>query len=303
MKPESIEYAGWNNCLRLSNGVVELIATLDVGPRILRFGFVDGQNLFHEFDHQLGQTGAEEWTNYGGHRLWHAPEVEPRTYFPDNAPVAHTWDGNTLTLTPPPEHTNALQLSLQVTLDPSEPKARINHLITNIGVWDVELAPWSLSVMEDNGRAILPQEPYVAHGQSLTPARPLVLWKYTNMADPRFTWGEKFIQLQADPSQESRQKFGALNTLGWMAYLLKGEVFVKRYGYEPGATYTDMNCNSELFTMPGFLEVETLAPLQRIAPGATAEHLESWTLFRADIGPSDDDLERDLIPLVNQTSL
>ena len=45
VKVEKIEYKGWHNCYRVSNGEVELVVTGDVGPRIIRFGFVGGQNL------------------------------------------------------------------------------------------------------------------------------------------------------------------------------------------------------------------------------------------------------------------
>jgi hypothetical protein len=54
VKVEKIEYKGWRNCYRVSNGEVELIVTSDVGPRVIRFGFVGGQNVFKEFPDQLG---------------------------------------------------------------------------------------------------------------------------------------------------------------------------------------------------------------------------------------------------------
>jgi len=50
-------YGGWPNCYRITNGEVELIVTTDVGPRVLRYGFVKGQNVFKEFQEQLGKTG------------------------------------------------------------------------------------------------------------------------------------------------------------------------------------------------------------------------------------------------------
>ena len=52
VKVEKTAYKGWKNCYRVSNGEVELIVTGDVGPRIIRFGFVGGQNLFKEFADQ-----------------------------------------------------------------------------------------------------------------------------------------------------------------------------------------------------------------------------------------------------------
>ncbi|HQE83180.1 MAG TPA: hypothetical protein PLM14_09285, partial [Candidatus Hydrogenedentes bacterium] len=75
---EKIAYGGWPNCIRIAKGPIELIATTDVGPRIIRFGFSGGHNLFKEFEEHLGQTGGDEWRSYGGHRLWHAPEASPR---------------------------------------------------------------------------------------------------------------------------------------------------------------------------------------------------------------------------------
>ena len=84
---KKVAYRGWPNCCRISNGKVELIVTTDVGPRVIRFGFVGGQNLFKEYAAFLGKRGGKQWVNYGGHRLWHAPEDQQRTYSPDNSPV------------------------------------------------------------------------------------------------------------------------------------------------------------------------------------------------------------------------
>jgi hypothetical protein len=49
------------------------------------------------------------------------------------------------------------------------------------------------------------------------------------------------------------------------------------------------------------LELETLGPLGRIAPGAAVEHVERWYLFRASLGPDDAALETGLAPLLRQT--
>ncbi len=297
MKPEDVSYGGWDHCLRLSNGEIEIIATLDVGPRIIRYGFVNGQNLFKEFSDDMGSTGGDTWKSYGGHRLWHAPEVEPRTYYPDNAPVHHAWDGKTLTLTPPEETSNRLQLSIAVTMDPEKPRIDICHRIANTGTWDVTLAPWALSVMAEAGRAVIPQERYIPHGESFSPARPLVLWYFTKMDDPRFTWGEKYIQMREDASVDAKQKIGALNAKGWAAYLLNGDVFIKKFDCMPGAAYPDLGCNCEFYTQPGFLEIESLGPLQTIVPGGIIEHRETWELHRADVGPDEAEIDAKLMPL------
>jgi hypothetical protein len=69
VKIEKINYRGWPNSYRMTNGEVELVVTGDIGPRIIRYAFVDGRNLFHEFPSQIGKSGESTWQNRGGHRL------------------------------------------------------------------------------------------------------------------------------------------------------------------------------------------------------------------------------------------
>lgn len=39
-----INYKGWCNSFRVSNGKLELVVLADVGPRIIRYGFVGDVN-------------------------------------------------------------------------------------------------------------------------------------------------------------------------------------------------------------------------------------------------------------------
>jgi hypothetical protein len=302
---EKVAYGGWQNCIRLTNGSIELIITTDVGPRVIRCGFVGEQNLFHEVKEELGKTGGSEWRPYGGHRLWHAPEQMPRTYAPDNEPVPYTWDGKTLTLTQSVEPSTGIVKQIEISLSSTEDHVRLVHRLMNNNLWDIEAAPWCLTVMAPGGRAIFPQEPYIAHSEYLLPARPLVLWHYTNMRDPRWIWGARYIQLQQDPTvpkdDRGKQKAGMLNKQGWAAYVLKGDVFLKRFGYDPNATYPDYGCNTEAFTNADMLEVETLGPLRKIPSGGSVEHVEHWFVFKADVGTDEAEIDAKLLPLVQQT--
>ncbi len=47
---ERVAFGDWPNCLRLANDAIELVATTEVGPSIIRLGFVGGRNLFKAFD-------------------------------------------------------------------------------------------------------------------------------------------------------------------------------------------------------------------------------------------------------------
>jgi hypothetical protein len=298
---EKVNYGGWPNCVRLTNSQVELVITTDVGPRVIRFGFVGGQNLFKEYADQLGRTGGNQWRIYGGHRLWHAPEASTRTYFPDNSPVKYDWDGRRLKLTQPIETTTGIIKEIEIQLDPNENHVVLVHRLINKNQWEIELAPWALTVMAAGGRAIFPQEPYRPHPEFLLPVRPMVLWGYTDMRDPRWSWGTRYIQLRQDPKATTKQKFGIMNTLGWAAYYLNGELFLKRYGFDPKATYVDFGCNTESFTDSAMLELETLGPLTKLAPDGKVEHIEHWFVSRVQVEEDEASIDQQVLPLVRQT--
>jgi len=298
---EKYKFGGWKNCIRMTNGEVEIIITTDVGPRIVRFGFVGDQNLFREFKQQQGKTGGDKWLIYGGHRLWHAPEVKPRTYFPDNNPVNYNWNGKTLRLIQSIEATTGIQKEIEINLGSSNNNVRILHRLINKNLWGIEIAPWALSVMAQGGRAIIPQEPYQSGEENLLPVRPLVLWSYTEMKDPRFIWGTKFIQVKQNPNAKTYQKIGVLNTLGWAAYYLDGQLFVKRYNYNPEARYPDFGVNTEIYTNPEILEVETLGGMKKVPPGESVEHVENWFLFKATLNEDEEFLESELTPIIQET--
>jgi hypothetical protein len=294
---EKVAYGGWPNCYRLANDEVELIVTGDVGPRILRFGFVGDDNEFGEFVEQMGQTGGTEWRIYGGHRLWHAPEDKARSYYPDNGPVEVVEENGTVRVIQPPEATTGIQKEIAITLEAAS-RVKVRHSLRNIGLWPVELAPWALSVMAPGGMGIVPQ-PTKAHPDRLLPNRVLVLWPYTDMTDTRVQWGSKFIFLRQDQNAQAPTKIGLSANDGWGAYLHEGHLFLKTFEYIEGANYPDHGCSLEMYTNDRMLELETLGPLQRLVPGDVIEHVEHWFLFHG-VEASEDEksVERAVLPLV-----
>jgi len=277
MQLEEIAYGGWKNCARLTGDDLELVVTLDVGPRVIRLSTPGGQNLFKEFEDQMGKTSGAEWMSFGGHRLWHAPEVFPRTYAPDFEAVDHTWKDNVLKLVQKTEPETGIQKEIEISIQ--DGTVHLLHRLINRNPWTIELAPWCLSVMAAGGRLLVPQENFIRHPDVLAPARPLVLWHFTRMNDPRFTWGDRLIQMRQDNRFDSKQKFGVLNTKGWAAYQLGADLFLKSVPPVARATYPDMGCNFEFFTMPGFLEVESLGPLVKLEPNAGIDHVEKWRVI------------------------
>ncbi len=60
VKIEKTAWQGWANCYKITNGEVEIIVTSDIGPRIMRYGFVGGQNFLWEQKEGPGQKRRAE---------------------------------------------------------------------------------------------------------------------------------------------------------------------------------------------------------------------------------------------------
>ncbi|MBV9266424.1 MAG: hypothetical protein JO061_09680 [Acidobacteriaceae bacterium] len=292
---EQVAYAGWRNCYRLTNGAIELIAVADIGPRVIRCGFIGGQNLFYECKDQLGNHGEPWWMIRGGHRFWIAPETVPETYALDNDPVEASVQGHdSLVLVQPVEHETGLRKEIIITMH-EDGCIQLAHRITNAGKVAVRWAPWPATLLAPGGVAFASFPERATHEQNLLPTNPFVMWAYTDLSDKRWTFTKKWVVLRQDSSIDGAQKMGLFNERTFAAYLLNGELFVKRCRAHRNLPYADYNSSLEIFTNPDFMELETLGPLTELAPGKSVSHAEEWWLHRpVEIG-SDTDPELDRV--------
>lgn len=295
---EMINYRGWPNCIRLYNSQVELVVTTDIGPRIVKFGFINGQNFLYLVPAHEGTMGGNDWRIYGGHRLWLAPEAISFSYNPDNDKVEYFMCDNNARLVQHKEAITGIVKEMDITLSDNVNELTIVHRLTNKNDRDVQLAAWPITMLSPGGTAILPQEPFGEGDDYLLPARSLALWHYTKMNDPRWRWGEKYIQAKQDPLYTSEQKIGITNKQGWMAYCLNNKVLIKKIQFDPSAVYPDYNCNNEIYINGDYLEIETLGPLLTLAPGETVEHTELWLLAEAVVTEDEQSIDHAILPLV-----
>ena len=86
----------------------------EIGPRIVGAFFDGSDNLFHIFPETAGQTGGDEWNNYGGHRLWHSPEDKIRTQTIDNFPVDVKDTAKGITLHAGPDANAGIEKTIEI---------------------------------------------------------------------------------------------------------------------------------------------------------------------------------------------
>jgi hypothetical protein len=285
MAAEYAPFGGWKKNLKLSNDSVELIVTLEVGPRIISFRSLNGKNIFKVVAEQSGKSNEPDWKIRGGHRLWTAPEDFDRiidgqslTYVLDNSPVEHRIEGELRgRVSHMMSHPEKIYREMIVTLEASGPRVTVEHHVTNCGGVALEFAPWALSVMAENGYAIIPRPPLGSHPGDFLPNQLIVVWPFTDLSDQRLRLGRRITKLSQDAGPPL--KIGFRHTEKWVGYVLGDQLFLKTIPLIEGAIYPDLGSNFETFANHEILELESLGPLKKVLPGETVSHVESWAVF------------------------
>ncbi len=273
------------DCIALENKAVQLLVAQSAGPRVLSLNLKGGPNLFAELpDFISTRPDGVDYHFYGGHRLWMAPEDHLRSYALDDLPVEVTQTADGLTVRKTVEAESGLEKIMDISLAGENAKLIITHRLTNRGAAPVECAPWTITQLRTGGVAILPQ---ARTSTGLLPNRVLSFWPYSDITSPRLGFGNRFILLRAE--MQTPFKVGFPNPRGWLAYWLDGTLFVKRAAFDPQARYCDYGSSSECYCNDRFLELETLAPVGVLAPGASAAHIETWELYPNVDRPTDED--------------
>ncbi len=287
---QEIPYAGWKRNLRLQGPTTELIITLDVGPRVIRYAFPGDRNVFVEMPEQLGGSGEPDWKIRGGHRFWSAPEGS-HSYATDNGPVTYEKiSDDEVEITQPANKLFGFQKTLRVELQAGE-VVKVTHLLTNITAVPLNIYPWVLSVMAPGGVALIPQPKLDLHPsefpdgravreEEFLPNREMVLWPFTDLSDGRYAFSENFLRVSYLPEMPAT-KLGLKLPTGWVAYQNGDNVFAKHFTYSAALPYPDRGCNFEVFTNIAILELESLAPAITLAAGGTASHVEHWVLRKS----------------------
>ncbi len=287
MKPSKTDYRG-GEAVVLSTSALELAVTTEVGPRVVTLRSIAGKkagNIFLECP-----ANEQRYHGYylrGGHRLWHSPEDIVRTYQPDDEPLAVKPLKNGIALAQPTEQKTGLQKAMKLEVQ-GERTVKVTHALTNHGLWTVETAAWALTMFRGGGYGVLPLLPKGSHADGdLLPTYSIVPWTFTDLSLPVWELHRDFIGIDVIKAKAA-QKLGITDYPGWSAYWIDGVAFVKYAPVIKGATYSDRGCAFETFTNGEMIELETLSPLVKLAPGESVTHAEHWGVFDGLKKPSTD---------------
>jgi hypothetical protein len=272
---------------KLIAGPLELTFTESAGPRILGLSYKGSVNLLASVPQISIPTPFGDYHYIGGHRLWYAPEAMPRSYVPDDEDVTITDIVNGVILDGKTETGTGIRKSIEIHINPDQPQVSLTHMLVNEGLWHVELAPWTITMFRLGGVAVLPFQSEQVDMDDLLPNRHISLWSYSKINDPRLRLEDDFIFVSAKPDLPLF-KIGAFNPRGWIAYWNDGILFCKTFNVQPGEMLPDNGCNAEIYCDENFIELESLAPLVKLAPSGSVSQTEVWEIY--------DSLEQDFLP-------
>lgn len=284
-------YKDFGKVLLISNGIIESVITLDVGPRIVKFGFTDGQNILQANRNSYGSLIADDeeyqkyfgegkfWELLGGHRIWTSPESYPETLYPDLDAVEYQTIDNGAIFTPDAETENGLQKQMIVTMSNDGANMNVGMRIINISDEEKTYAVWGITVCENGGKLIIPMN---TNDTGRTPNRTAAFWPYTNMGDDRFIFGKKYVSILPN-SQSDAMKIGFNLNNSKTYYKLGEDVFIKSYPVNTNSTsYPDNGCTFETYSNSLYIEVESLGELKTVKPTEALELTETWSLKKSD---------------------
>lgn len=273
IKVEKIEAFGYKNCVRLSANGVEAVVTTDVGPRIISYK-LNGKEHLCQFTSQLGTSGGKDFVPYGGHRVWHAPELEGRTNVADNSPCHYNITDSGVTVCSDPDKSGIIK-GMDITIDDAG-VITIDNILKNTNLWDCELSVWGITQFACGGLLAAPNSRL---NTGLVANRAISMWSYSKMNDPRVYWGDKFITVTPDSSAATPFKFGASCDEQYAAYFNNNQLIVKEFEFYYDADYPNYYCNFESYTCAEFIEIESLSPMFTLEAGDEARHTEKWYGF------------------------
>lgn len=281
-------YKEYGKCVVISNGEIEAYVTVDLGPRIIRFGFLGGKNIL--FDNRKAFTPKTDkvytdyygegkaWENFGGHRVWMTKETYPETYTPDDQPVKYTVTENGAVFEQPDDTKNGVKKLFEIKMDPDDANMQIKTTIKNISDKEKEFAVWCISVAAADGTLIIPMN---TNDTGYLANRTISVWPYTDLSDSRLNFGKKYITVKQDTNAKTPFKIG-LDINGGQVYYVNGnDVFCKKYeNNHPDGIYPDNGVSFETYTNKVMIEIENLSEVKKVASGKENTMVESWSLFK-----------------------
>ena len=287
---KEINTENFGHCARLTYDDIEVIVTLDYGPRIV--------SVKRESKPDLIYSGKDlRLQRNHGHKMRVTIEKSTNAVYCDDSPVRYSpmSDGVSFiqTLSEPVQ----LELSMDVVFNTDIGDFMVVHSVYNKSKEDVKLSIYTETPFRSEGFVFIPQSNI---REAERPSRVLSLWDNCSWNDKRLFIGEQYVTVHSNmldieedgefrliggDFNNSRLKIGINNTAGFCGYIENGYALIKRYVHNRNALYPFTGCYAFATVNENYLSIQNTSPFYMIGPGESARHIESWIFahYRNDV--------------------
>ncbi|MEN6645465.1 MAG: DUF4380 domain-containing protein [Armatimonadia bacterium] len=294
-----VDYHGWR-ALRLTNGMVTVVAVPDIGGRIVEYK-LGGHPFLWTNPAELGKTyplpRSEQdrvWHDFGGYKVWPAPA--DRWKGPPDPLGSELdggkWTGKVLTATgrnvevelrSPEDKVTGLQITRTIKLFGASSQVRVSEKITNISRdsqnWafcQMTQVPGSVDSgqkFSEKSRLYVPLEADSAHKEGYVTLAQGGAGQFKVLPD-------KLLQVSY---RGEAGKIGMTSYAGWLAHVDEEHEFAFVQRFEPSklGDYPDnSNVIVETSGKQSYVQVGLCAPTRALRPGESVELTTDWYATR-----------------------
>jgi hypothetical protein len=281
----TVNFRGWTDAVRMTNGEYELIVVPQIA-RIMKYGRMGGENLLWVNDELVPEnageaaTESEEWQNFGGYKLWPAPQKDwnwPPDWSLDRGPCkAELLPDGSVKLIGKPSPAVGIRFDRIITLaapgDEFMSRVQLQQIVTNVSDEPVTTSIWDVTQVKDECVGFVPLLPRGEY-RTWDGAMPDAQWsRLGDMAfvKPMGIDGKLFFD--GEP--------------GFLGCLWKDQVYVKVLELSDAAP-PEPETPREVYTgSQGYIELECVGPAVTLQPGESSAFKVDWYLL-----PSGDNVD------------
>lgn len=259
---KKINYAGWDDCVYLSNGVFEAVVSTQVGPRILRYSRVGGPNLFYLDQYAAGMTEElKVWRLYGG-RTFDFMIDGKKILQPENAPVGVRLEASSMHFDPMPMGDTGISKQISIRMC-RRGGLEIKQTLLNTSDAPIAVTAAATTNLIPGGVAALPAD----KGALRTPHED---------ADLRRThFGTELCLVNQDMVKGGEFALDFAARERWCGYFNLGYLFI--ITTPPEDTFG--NVNVSVAGTPERMSLTTYSSPVTLAPGESHTHTEVYNIF------------------------
>lgn len=274
-------YRGWADAWQLRNHQIEAWVVPAIG-RVIQFRLHNGEDLFWENEQlhgQFPQPQAEEWVNFGGDKVWPAPQADwpnmtGRAWPPpagfDATAMTVTVQKTGIQLTSGIDPFYGVQIDRQIAIDPNRPVMRITTTYSKRQGEPTTLSIWTVTQLRS---PLIMYAPLPAQSQF-----PLGYISLSDELPADLQIQNQLLSLTRSPNHSHKIGLESRELL-WVGQETMVHIATPKL---QSGTYPDGGSSAEIYTNPdpaAYVELELLSPLQQLRMGEQMTFVSTYTLI------------------------